>query len=163
MHYLADSPTRENIKAARLRQCLLGKWFFLWLQREKRPSRSGYPPSACVPESASKLSSQNFLVRKVIILFAFLKPGDVHPSVIFPLPGRSLQRLFLLSLFLFLSAAVVNRQLTRWQMSTGRVETTCCMGRKTCSNKVRKIHNSNKKPVTEREREHFKLTQLERT
>lgn len=56
--------------------------------------------------------------------------------------------------FLFsLSAAVASRQLMRWQMSTGRVETTCCMGeKKACSNKGRKIHN-NKKPVKERENE----------
>lgn len=56
--------------------------------------------------------------------------------------------------FLFsLSAAVASRQLMRWQMSTGRVETTCCMvEKKACSNKGRKIHN-NKKPVKERENE----------
>jgi len=40
--------------------------------------------------SASKLSSQNCLVnRKVINLFAFLKPGDAHLAANFQLPANT--------------------------------------------------------------------------
>lgn len=114
----------------------------------KSPSRSEDHPSACVTVSASKFSSQNCLViRKAITLFAFWKPGDAHLTANFQLPTNTAWKsteTFSPSLSLLLSASAVSRQQTRWQMSTGRVETTC-MGRKKkplCRKKVRKIHNN---------------------
>lgn len=119
--------------------------------REGKGPGVGTVSSAWVAESASKLPSQNSLVRKEIILFAFLKPGDAHPSVNSQFSARSLHRLFLLSFFLKCcsSKQTTNEMADEYWQSWNNM---LYGGKKACSNKGRKIHN-NKKPVKERENE----------
>lgn len=140
----------ENVKAANTGKACLANSTFSDCREGKGPG-VGTVSSAWVAESASKLPSQNSLVRKEIILFAFLKPGDAHPSVNSQFSARSLHRLFLLSFFLKCcsSKQTTNEMADEYWQSWNNM---LYGGKKACSNKGRKIHN-NKKPVKERENE----------